>query len=78
MTRFLYLLTLAAVASAGITRAAAAPKSPPDEDAASNACAMVSTEILTGMKMGNLEDNIALCNAHPKKDGCLTTRRFIL
>lgn len=77
MTRFPFRLSLSLVASAGIMTAAAAPKPPPGENAASYACAMVSTEVLTGVKLGNLEDNIVLCNAHPSFD-CRATQRFIL
>ncbi len=75
MTRFRFRLSLAIVASAGIMTAAAAPKLPPDENTADYACAMVSTEILTGHKVGNLEDNIRLCNT--RNHDCLTTREFI-
>jgi hypothetical protein len=42
-----------------------------------NACAMASTEILTGVALGNRWDEIALCNEHPNKDSCRTAKAFI-
>lgn len=42
-----------------------------------NACAMAATQILTGVKVGDLERAIALCNKHPDRKSCQQTKQFI-
>lgn len=42
-----------------------------------NACAVSASWILTGVVVGNPQDNIALCNKHPDRESCLMTKTFI-
>ncbi len=48
-----------------------------DEATAALACAQVATGILTGVVQGNIREEIALCNRHPKRQECLDTKAFI-
>ncbi len=51
---------------------------PVTEKAADEACADAAATITTGVALGNLEEQIALCNKHPKKIECTSTRAFIM
>lgn len=61
---------------------ASAPKSSPPpakffDIIFDDACALAATQILTGVGVGDLQDEIALCNQHPDKRSCLRTKTFI-
>jgi hypothetical protein len=44
---------------------------------AENACALAATAIVTGVRIGNTAEQIAVCNNHPDKKSCLSTLSFI-
>lgn len=89
MSRLFFGFVLAAVASIGNAIAQGpAPQGnntarPPSDIETNiraiyeNACAMAATGILTGAPIGNIPDEIALCNKHPNKQTCLDTKQFI-
>lgn len=75
MSRFL-LFILAAIAM--VDNAVARDAMSTSVDAiATNACAMLATKILTGVDIGDMSKGTALCNAHPRRQECFNTQRFI-
>jgi hypothetical protein len=42
-----------------------------------NACALATAAIMTGVVVGNFQEEVALCNQHPDKRSCQSTMAFI-
>lgn len=48
-----------------------------EEAIAEEACSLAGNAILTGIVVGNLRENIARCNKHPKRQSCLLTKKLV-
>ena len=73
-TKLLFVLAFCVPATA--TFAETIPDNVAEAD---NACALIATNILTGMRsqLISIPTAIALCNAHPQKGACESTKSFI-
>jgi hypothetical protein len=69
-----FVLAFVALAGAGIAQDATPPH--PDEYQATNACHLLATTILAAGMPGH-PSGIAQCNAHPRREECLNTKRYI-
>lgn len=76
MSRFLLVSVLAVLASIGN---AIGQSSGPNEEVANNACLILAKAILmdTVPAANDVSNATRLCNAHPRRDECLHTKRYI-
>ena len=76
MSRFFLVVVLAVVASFGN---ALGQSTGPTEEGADNACSALANIILVGLPgtAADVSNATKVCNAHPRRDECLHTKRFI-